>query len=1129
MVEGESGGDASRDTSGDTSGDAGEDTEGDSEVDYEEGRTKEEVEGYDSQQESEETESVHSEAEESPTIEDELKEIEEEPIQDELPMSENDIENPDDLLSDDDLPMRGEDLKDSEENLDLQELPQTFDEVEKAIKESEERLDLTEVPQTFDEVEKALKESKERLDLSEIPQTFDEVEKALKESEERLDLTEVPQTFDEVEKALKESEERLNLSEVPKSIDELNALEDYQNKNIVKNSIRNIMRMSPEQRESHGLPREYTNHELDIFFAQIDTTATLDSNNAKPSEVSNPEGSGPFSRNGSFDGKSEGLKKESVNKIIDKEMTSDSDIKQKETSSTLNKDIEKSSIDNYKSKLANIDWKRQYLQTKKGMEETSNEKSEFDINNLEKIENTLDSKKIELATINDKIKKDNKDLKEWEKLKKEKKEEGKSKKKIEELNKENLKNKSESEIEQLNIISGKNRNDTSEDLLKNDLSIFATKRSWKDWTYEMLLEEFTKICYKLGVKDGFAPTKTQIENIEYRYIMSGITSLRKMYKKKGIDKKINYSTLVKDAGFNIKHDIYKYSNIRTLKEAAEKLMSIKDKLGILRERPPTRAELEDGGYSGFLNMFRNKKFTYNDAVRAAGLIPNYDSQKWMWLDKGDTLYLASNYFKKIYEQKLKNLLDLENNKAPRSGDLIEYGPKGFYYAVVDRGFTYNELVRAASLYPNVEPFKWGNTFNIVDAKDYLMKLINSGALDHLELSEGESPTIQQLKNSNNDFVQKFSKQGIKYNDILRLTGLQPNHEPYKYYNYKISDFIGLFKEIMDTNEIKDLNLGVREAPTLRQLYELGFGFFPSAIQKKEINYNEILRKSGYDINHEIRKYEGYSNNDFKQEVKKIILGSFLRDELNLTTKEAPTIKQLINLGYGDIIHQLIDRKISYNDVVKDADLVPNMFQTSQEIGKILHPILEYFFMIHTISKNINSYFEIRPSILDNRKQCDITILYPETYYIAPSKNIKMINIDYTMSSDSELLLDKCFRGYQGKHKKLIIVPLYMPKNYIKMTKSKLHSFSIPFMEKVDILTSQEFLNLFSFPDNIRDKFFYYLRLAKDSFDDEALYNQLERDSLKAKNILKTKFKARQQNGFEKFLRERGDYSLLKQG
>jgi len=108
--------------------------------------------------------------------------------------------------------------------------------------------------------------------------------------------------------------------------------------------------------------------------ANIVRVQTLDSNKEKPSEVSNPEDSRQFSRNDSFDGESEGLKKKSVNKIIDKEMTSDSDIRQKETSSPLNKDIEKSPIEN------NKDFKEQQLSKEKTADNRTKEYEQ--VNNI---------------------------------------------------------------------------------------------------------------------------------------------------------------------------------------------------------------------------------------------------------------------------------------------------------------------------------------------------------------------------------------------------------------------------------------------------------------------------------------------------------------------------------------------------------------------------------------------------------------------------------------------------------------------------------------------------------------------------------------------------------------------------
>jgi len=209
----------------------------------------------------------------------------------------------------------------------------------------------------------------------------------LKHDKKGLNLQKIPQSQEEI----KEVNNKLDLSEIPQSMEELNALGDYQNKNIVKNSIHRVMRMNPEQRERLGLSRGYTNHELNIFFAQNDPPSTLDINKAKPSKVSNPEGSESISRNDSIDGKSEGLKKESVNKTTVKEMTLESDIKQKETSSTLNKDIENSSSDVNKEleEQENLKEEKKEEKLKEKTEDLNNENSEDNSNREVLLEKTL--------------------------------------------------------------------------------------------------------------------------------------------------------------------------------------------------------------------------------------------------------------------------------------------------------------------------------------------------------------------------------------------------------------------------------------------------------------------------------------------------------------------------------------------------------------------------------------------------------------------------------------------------------------------------------------------------------------------------------------------------------------------
>jgi len=270
--------------------------------------------------------------------------------------------------------LTGENLKQGREGLDLQKIPQSQEE----IKDVSNELNLSEIPQTVDEVEKAIKKCEGQLDLTKIPQTLDEVERAI--SKEQLDLTKVPQTLDEVERAI--SKEQLDLSEIPQSMDELNALRDFQNKNIVKNSIHKLMRMSPEKRESLRLPRDYTNHELDIFFSQINPPSTLDRNKANPSKVSNTEGSKSISRND----------REKDNKKV-KEVQEQQEVKE-------NKDRENEKIKEKKSKDTNTEKKQQRLIEKYKVSESKKE-MEREIETKKAMEEELEKHKEIIDITND--------------------------------------------------------------------------------------------------------------------------------------------------------------------------------------------------------------------------------------------------------------------------------------------------------------------------------------------------------------------------------------------------------------------------------------------------------------------------------------------------------------------------------------------------------------------------------------------------------------------------------------------------------------------------------------------------------------------------------------------------------
>jgi len=573
-------------------------------------------------------------------------------------------------------------------------------------------------------------------------------------------------------------------------------------------------------------------------------------------------------------------------------------------------------------------------------------------------------------------------------------------------------------------------------------------------------------------------------------------------------------------------------HIKTLEQAAEELFKIKTDLGIKENRPPNRTELEESGNIGFLNIFKGKNFTFNDAVRKAELIPNYNPQKWSWLNGDDCLDKAAKYFRKIYDNYLAEDLGLTNNQAPKRDNLKKNGPTGFYHAVIDKGYTYTQLVKAAGLIPNIEPLKWRN-FNIKKAKDHLVQIIESGILDHLNLTENQAPTIQQLIDSGqNDFVQKILKSDFTYNDILRLADLDINHEVYKYAYYEFNDFVALFLRIMDSEIILKLNLNPKEAPTIQQLYDLNFGFFPSAIWHKNIRYNQILAATGYLINHEYNKYFNYLEKDFISELSKAITNPKIRNFLSLKDKEAPTLKQLIYLGFGDIIHQIIDRKISYNEIVKKCELIPNVYQTLQEIGRLLHWILEFLIIRFSETFGWDAYYEVCPNVLINRNQVDISIILPNSQNISFSdflmKNHILLNFDITMTSDDDFLVEKCLRGYHSHHKFLIIICLYSSIETIKSIRERVFKKISPNLRKnLLILNTEEFLKILNLPIDLKKDINRYIKIAKSAIHDENEYKKLEFYSYLAEKDLRSNYSDRSKKNFENTLRSLNLFHILR--
>lgn len=130
---------------------------------------------------------------------------------------------------------------------------------------------------------------------------------------------------------------------------------------------------------------------------------------------------------------------------------------------------------------------------------------------------------------------------------------------------------------------------------------------------------------------------------------------------------------------------------------------------------------------------------------------------------------------------------------------------------------------------------------------------------------------------------------------------------------------------------------------------------------------------------------------------------------------------------------------------------------------------------------------------------DLDAFYEVSYdnvIINPDEEIKLIIVDYTIASDMRKIVDKCFRGYHGPEKKLIIV-VFLSDKIITLPKNR----NIPFIENIEILNAKEFANFMGYKGNDLYMYEYVRYLARKAFYDIDAYKELEALSRNASNKL----------------------------
>lgn len=191
---------------------------------------------------------------------------------------------------------------------------------------------------------------------------------------------------------------------------------------------------------------------------------------------------------------------------------------------------------------------------------------------------------------------------------------------------------------------------------------------------------------------------------------------------------------------------------------------------------------------------------------------------------------------------------------------------------------------------------------------------------------------------------------------------------------------------------------------------------------------------------------------------------------------APLRTWLLFYGYSRFHNKLYELNIDYQDVISHAKLRVLSETRLQSLGRMEHWCYIYYCLKHLrVHWDTYTYYEVVSKIGNfffNLNRPDLSILLSDSnsfkdFIFSKQKiikitnamilNIKQINIDFYHGTNISKLIEKCQKGYQGKHSFLIIVLTGTNKegNYFlnRLRKSKAE---IPIFKHIRILNKDEF-------------------------------------------------------------------------
>ena len=205
----------------------------------------------------------------------------------------------------------------------------------------------------------------------------------------------------------------------------------------------------------------------------------------------------------------------------------------------------------------------------------------------------------------------------------------------------------------------------------------------------------------------------------------------------------------------------------TLKLATNYLLDLlksglKEKLNLEEGIAPTVEQLIENSYEEFVTNLQSYKLKYYDVISQASLKPNYEEE----------LRRATFKLNRLLDSGLRENLNLKNNQAPSKQKLREFGHRSFLWDIYKKGLRYNQVVERAGLKPNTVRNKWKN-FNLNEAANKLLEIVNSEKLKKINLPNGIAPSIRLLKeNGYSDFWWAFKNKNFSYTDAVKNAGLK---------------------------------------------------------------------------------------------------------------------------------------------------------------------------------------------------------------------------------------------------------------------------------------------------------------------------------------------------------------------